>query len=237
MQLILVFEIDHLALTFFVLPPIIVTTCVKTHEYVRKRGLYMSGTKKIHTMVLSALLIAVGIVIPMYMPIKLMIEPASFTLASHVAIIVAMFVSPFVAVTVALGTTLGFLLGGFPLAVVLRALSHVVWASVGAWYLERHPDLFTDIKKSILFILFIGVLHGVCEVLIITPMYISHSLPAANYTSGFLYSIFTLVGIGTVVHSSVDFVLSLAVWKVLARSSSVASIANVKKVRLQTQVS
>lgn len=194
----------------------------------------MSGSKKIHTMVLSALLIAVGIVIPMFMPIKVMIEPASFTLASHVAIIVAMFVSPFVAITVALGTTLGFFLGGFPLAVVLRALSHVVWAGIGAWYLDQHPDVFTNLKKSILFILFIGVLHAIGEVLIITPLYFTNSLPAANYTSGFLYSIFTLVGVGTVIHSSVDFVLSLAVWKVLAKSSSVASISNVKKVQLVT---
>lgn len=195
----------------------------------------MSGSKKIHTMVLAALLIAVGIVIPMFMPIKLMIEPASFTLASHVAIIVAMFVSPFVAVTVALGTTLGFLMGGFPIAVVLRALSHVVWASVGAWYLQKHPDLFTDLKKSILFILCIGVLHAVCEVLIITPLYLSNALPAANYAKGFLYSIFTLVGVGTVIHSSVDFVLSLAVWKVLAKSSSVSSISNVKKIQPAVQ--
>lgn len=192
----------------------------------------MSGSKKIHTMVLSALLIAVGVVIPAYMPIRFVIEPASFTLASHVAIIIAMFVSPFVAVTVALGTTLGFLMGGFPIAVVLRALSHVVWAAVGAWYLKQHPDLFTDIKKSILFILFIGVLHGICEVVVITPLYMNNSLPAANYAKGYLYSVFALVGVGTVVHSSVDFILSLAVWKVLAKNSSVASVSNVKNVKL-----
>lgn len=194
----------------------------------------MSGSKKIHTMVLSALLIAVGIVIPMFMPLKLMIEPASFTLASHVAIIIAMFVSPRVAVAVSLGTTLGFFLGGFPLAVVLRALSHVVWAGFGAYYLVKNPDTFTDKKKSMLFILVIGIVHGVCEVAIITPLYLTNALPAANYVNGYLYSIFALVGVGTIIHSSVDFILSLAVWKVLAKSSSVSTISNVKKVRLLT---
>lgn len=193
----------------------------------------MSGSKKMHTMVLSALLIAVGIVIPMFMPLKLMIEPASFTLASHVAIIIAMFVSPSVAIGVSLGTTIGFLFGGFPLAVVLRALTHVVWASAGAFYLKKHPDVFTDIKKSILFILAIGVLHGICEVLIVTPLYIDNSLPAANYAKGYLYSIFALVGVGTVVHSSVDFVLSLAVWKVLVKAKNVSTVSNVKKVALE----
>lgn len=192
----------------------------------------MNTSKKIHTMALSALLIAVGVVIPMFMPIKVVIPPASFTLASHVATMIAMFVSPFVAVTVALGTTLGFLLGGFPIAVVLRALSHVVWAAIGAWYCKNHPDLFQSGKKSVLFILAIGVLHAVCEVAIILPLYFTHALPEANYAQGFIYSIITLVGIGTLIHSTVDFALSLAVWKVLVKSNAVAAISSVKKVAL-----
>lgn len=193
----------------------------------------MNGSKQIHTMVLSALLIAVGIVIPMFMPLKLVIEPASYTLASHVPVIVAMFISPVVAVAVALGTTLGFLMGGFTLPIVLRALSHVVWALAGAWYLTKHEDVFTSVKKTVAFILAIGVLHAVCEVLIITPLYLNNGLSAANYNAGYMYSIFTLVGIGTVVHSSVDFVLALAVWRVLAKSSSVSSISTVKKISLK----
>lgn len=192
----------------------------------------MNTNKKIHTMALSALLIAVGVVIPMVMPIKIVIPPASFTLASHVATIVAMFVSPFVAVSVALGTTIGFLLGGFPIAVVLRALSHVVWATIGARYLQRHPELFQNAKKSVAFILAISILHAICEVAIILPLYFSHALPEANYAQGFLYSIFTLVGIGTVVHSTVDFIISLAVWKVLVKAGSLAAISSVKKVAL-----
>lgn len=194
----------------------------------------MSTTKKIHTMALSALLIAVGVVIPMFMPIKLVIPPASFTLASHVAIIVAMFVSPFVAITVALGTTLGFLLGGFPIAVVLRALSHVVWAAFGAWYLKRDSELFQSRKKSLMFIFMIGLLHAICEVIIILPLYFSHALPEANYAQGFLYSIFTLVGVGTLIHSTVDFVISLGVWKVLVKANSVSSISTVKTMELRS---
>ena len=82
----------------------------------------MSTTKKIHTMALSALLIAVGVVIPMFMPIKLVIPPASFTLASHVAIIVAMFVSPFVAITVARDAEAMFTIL-LPTRIVVRNLS------------------------------------------------------------------------------------------------------------------
>ena len=50
-----------------------------------------------------------------------------------------------------------------------------------------------------------------------------------NYSQGFLYSIFTLVGIGTLVHSTIDFVISLGVWKILVKANSVAAISNVKK--------
>lgn len=79
---------------------------------------------------LAGMLIAIGIVIPMFSPIKIIIEPASFTLASHVPVFIAMFISPMMAAAVALGTTLGFLLGGFPLTVVLRALTHVIFATI-----------------------------------------------------------------------------------------------------------
>ena len=80
----------------------------------------MNTHKKILTMTLSALLIAVGVVIPMISPIKIAIGPMSFTLASHVAIMIGLFVSPNVSIAVALGTTLGFYLAGFPDVVVLR---------------------------------------------------------------------------------------------------------------------
>lgn len=187
----------------------------------------MNKNQTVHTMVLSALLIAVGIIIPMVSPLKLIIEPASFTLASHVAIIIAMFVSPSVAISVALGTTLGFFLGGFPLTVVLRALSHIVWAFAGALYLKKNPDTFTKMGKSIIFILLIGLLHAAGEVVIVTPLYAGSML-----SEGYLYSVFTLVGIGTIVHSTVDFVISIAVWKVLVDMKSITRISNVKEVKL-----
>ena len=52
---------------------------------------------------LAGMLIAIGIVIPMFSPIKIIIEPASFTLASHVPVFIAMFISPMMAAAVALG--------------------------------------------------------------------------------------------------------------------------------------
>lgn len=84
---------------------------------------------------IAALLIGMGIVIPMVMP-KIVIGPASFTLASHVPLFVAMFFSPGMAIAVALGTTFGFFIT-LPPIIALRALSHVVFAVIGAFYLQK----------------------------------------------------------------------------------------------------
>lgn len=75
----------------------------------------------------TSILVAFAILIPIIMPLKLIIGPASFTLASHVPLFLAIFMSIPVAILVALGTTLGFLLAGLPLIIVLRALSHLLF--------------------------------------------------------------------------------------------------------------
>ena len=77
----------------------------------------------VRKLTISALLIGMGVIIPMVMP-KIMIPPASFTLASHVPLFIAMFFTPGVAVAVALGTTFGFFLTT-PVIIALRALSCV----------------------------------------------------------------------------------------------------------------
>src|SRR5690554_2469103 len=89
---------------------------------------------------MTALLTAIAITIPMVMPIKVVLEPASFTLASHVPIFFAVFLSPQIAVLVSLGSAIGFLLAGFPIVITLRALSHVVFALIGALYLSKRRE-------------------------------------------------------------------------------------------------
>lgn len=189
-----------------------------------KKGVFMKSHIKIQTMMFTAILIAVGTVIPMFMP-KVEIGPMSFTLASHVATMIAIFISPMVALIVALGTTLGFLLAGFPFIVVLRALSHIIFAYLGACYIKKHPDTFQSVSKSIIFNIAIACLHAIGEMVIVIPFYYGQ-----GDLQAFLYMIFGLVGIGTLVHSSVDFVISLIVWKALVQNSNVQKIAYVKSV-------
>ena len=56
--------------------------------------------KRLSMLTTAALLTALAILIPQVMP-KIVIPPASFTLASHVPIMIGMLISPVVAVIVA----------------------------------------------------------------------------------------------------------------------------------------
>ncbi len=186
-------------------------------------------------MSLSAMLMAVAILIPMYSPVKVMIEPASFTLASHVAIMIAMFISPSVAISVELGATIGFFLGGFPLVVVMRALSQVVFVVVGALLLKKKPEIMKNMSSLVLFAISMGVIHALCEVVVSLPFYFANGITSEASATVF-YNVFVLVGVGTLVHSCVDFVIATAVWKVLVKDRNIAKVSVVKKVLMREAV-
>lgn len=171
--------------------------------------------KNIQKMVISALLCAIGIIIPMFSPVKILLEPASFTLGSHVAIFIAMFISPGVAVAVALGTSVGFFLGGFPIVVVLRAVTHVAFSFCGAFILQKFANILQSVGKSMLLSLALGIVHSVCEVLVVMPFYFGQSMSTAYYAKGFVTSVILLVGVGTVIHSMVDFGIAYMIWRSL----------------------
>lgn len=171
---------------------------------------------KLIVLIITALLIAIGIVIPMVVP-KIVIGPMSFTIASHVAIFIAMFISPVSAIAVALGTTIGFLFSGVPLVIVLRALSHIVFVVIGAFILKKTPNLLSSIGSATLFSLGMAVIHAVAEVIVVTFFYFGGSLTKSVYTSGYFITVVLLVGLGTIIHSMIDFGISVFVWKPLSK--------------------
>lgn len=164
------------------------------------------------SMVIAALLCAIGILIPIVMP-KIEIGPMSFTLASHVPSFLAMFISLPVAVAVSLVTAVGFFFAGFPTVVVLRALSHIVFVLVGTLLLKKKGSLTASLKTGVPFGLLLAVLHAVFEVLVVTFFYFGGSLGETFYQDGFVMSVLLLVGVGTIVHSMVDYIIAVFVWK------------------------
>ena len=172
----------------------------------------MKKEARLQVLITEALLCAIGIAIPLFCP-KIVIGPASFTLASHVPVFLAMFISPAAAVTVSLGTTLGFLVAGFHPVVVLRALSHIVFALVGSLWLRKAPGVLSSVKGMALFSVAVSVLHAACEVVVVTFFFFGNQLSKETYQSGYFIGVLLLVGLGGMVHSMIDFGISLAVWK------------------------
>ena len=160
----------------------------------------------------AAILIAFGILIPLIMPVKLVIGPASYTLGSHVPIFLALFLSLPIAILVALGTTIGFLLAGFPIVIVLRALSHLGFVLVAGLLLKKNPRVLEKAISRGLFALGINVIHGIAEFIIV---YILTVGPATE--SSYVWSLLGLVGLGTLVHGMVDFYLAFYLWRFLSQ--------------------
>lgn len=166
--------------------------------------------KRSRELVISSILIAIGIMIPMVMPIKVVIGPASYTLASHVPIFIALMVSPFVAVSVAAGTTLGFGLSGFPPVIVLRAASHFLFVLAALLLIRRTSFFQKSLLKQLPFAMLINLIHAMGEV---AAVYLFSVTSQMTNTEDFWFSLVVLVGLGTFIHGMVDYCLAYLVVK------------------------
>ena len=173
----------------------------------------MNKTFNTKDMVITALLIALGIMIPLVFtapPFRVILPPAfTATLTAHVPIFIAMFISPVSAVFTAIGTTLGFLLSGLDPVVTARAGSHIIFAVVGAYMIQKDVNLITVGIVT-------ALLHGICESLV------AFLFLFMNWTKGAESSIvemaFYVTGIGTVLHHSIDYVVAVILAKALAKT-------------------
>ena len=192
-------------------------------------------TNSVKRLTISALLIAMGIIIPMVMP-RITIGPASFTLASHVPVFIAMFISPVVAIAVSLGTGFGFFLSATPI-IALRALSHLIFAVIGAVILQKHPEIlinkegkFTLLNGKLqLFNVGIGVIHSAAELVVVSVFYTMGNLPGTYYTACFMYSIFLLMGVGGLIHSLVDFSIAYFLASTLSKHVDIPTFTEAKQ--------
>ncbi|EOW1949129.1 hypothetical protein ACNZ63_001918 [Enterococcus hirae] len=195
--------------------------------------------KSVRSLTISALLIAMGVIIPMVMP-KIMIPPASFTLASHVPIFIAMFFSLGIAITVALGTTFGFFLTT-PVIIALRALSHLIFAVIGSWYLQKKPEIVLKNGQFTLanwrfqsFNFVIGIIHSIAEMLVVSVFFFVGNMPETYYSEGYFYTVFILMGIGGLIHSLVDYNIAYFVAGTLSKYFDIPVFTKAKQVSQKT---
>jgi len=172
----------------------------------------MNTKSNTRRLTITALLMAIAIIIPIVMPIRVVIGPASFTLASHVPIMMALFFSPSIAVIVSLGATVGFFIAGFPLVIVLRALSQVIFAYLGAKIFQHQNDVLNSLGKSQLFSLVIGLIHAIGEIIVVSFFFFG-LLGVTDTSDNFFYTVILLVGVGTLIHSMIDFLIAQSLWK------------------------
>ena len=152
---------------------------------------------------ITALLMALAIMIPIVMPLKVVIPPASYTLASHVPIFLAMFLSRKSAACVVIGSTLGFFVA-----------SHIFFALLGAWYLKNHMEVLSNAFSFVTFNFVCAIIHAIGEVVACLLFYTTTTLPNIDL----MYVVFVLVGGGTIVHSMVDGYISLYIYKAIPKS-------------------
>lgn len=144
-------------------------------------------------MVISSLLIAMSIIIPVIFPfLRVYIPPFSATLASHVPMFIAMFLGPFEAAVVGIGSVVGFLFAiGDPI-VAMRASSHIVVGYIGAKMIMKKMSYGKVVA-------FTAPIHGVFEGLVVLI-----------FTGNIVLSI-VVTGIGTIIHHVVDGLISLPI--------------------------
>lgn len=176
----------------------------------------MKKTLSTKNLVITALLIAFGIIIPTVFGFLRVILPPAFTatLTAHVPIFIAMFISPVSAVFTAIGTTIGFQFSGLDPVVVVRAASHIVFAAVGAYMVQKRVNL---ILTGVL----TAILHAAFEAL---TVYIFLALGWTQGSSSFVSIAFYTTGIGTLVHHSIDYIIAIALLKALAKAGVVKAL-------------
>ena len=104
-------------------------------------------------------------------------------------------------------------MAGYPIVIVLRAFSHIFFGTLGAFYLQKHPQTLDNPKSSLIFNFILGLVHAIAEVFACIIFYAGTGTNVENM----FYVLFILVGIGTIIHSMVDYYLALAVYKALKK--------------------
>ncbi|MDR2201334.1 MAG: hypothetical protein LBP26_01000 [Clostridiales bacterium] len=164
--------------------------------------------------VISALLSAIGIVVAMYIP-KIWVIPGvmTVTLGVHTPIFLAMFFNPLAAVAVSIVTTVGFIFVTPPI-VVVRAATHIIFAALGGLVTKK---VMNKLPRAMIFNVVIAFIHAAAEVLaVFVAMKLFGDLIVIKGNAVF----YILVGVGvvTVGHSIVDFMLAYAVYKPLKKN-------------------
>ena len=97
--------------------------------------------------------------------------------------------------------------GLLQLSLLLRAFSHTLFRHFGSLLSSKHPQTLDNPKSSLIFNFILGLVHAIAEVFACIIFYAGTGTNVENM----FYVLFVLVGIGTIIHSMVDYYIALAV--------------------------
>ncbi len=159
---------------------------------------------------IGALLTAMAILIPVAFRgwLQVYYPPFSATLGAHVPVMLSMIFGPGVAAMVGIGSTLGFLLTMSPV-IAARAAVHIVWAVLGAYLIKSRHWSFTWA------LVVTAPIHALGEALVVIPFGFS------------LYNAGVVVGVGTLIHHTIDAFTSVVLARVAGLSASKAGAPGV----------
>ncbi|MGI1690262.1 ECF transporter S component [Thermoanaerobacter uzonensis] len=146
---------------------------------------------------IGGLLAALSLIIPLAFGgvLGIVIPPFSATLASHVPVMLAMLISPATAVFVGIVSAIGFLIKLGPV-IAARAAVHAVFGYVGAKMMQRGYSFPVALAVTL-------PIHAVLEAIVVIPF-------------GFdFYKAFVVVGVGTMIHHTIDSAIALALFYAL----------------------
>lgn len=176
--------------------------------------MFDSKTKKI---AISAMLVALSFVYVLAASIlRIDIGVWSFTPFSHIFIMLGTFISPFVGIFSSIGVFFSFLISTPNYFIWLRAGSHIFFVLALIFLLKK---IKVKNRRNLLFIaIAISIVHAIFE---IGAVYLGIAI-GFDLTSTGDYSlhvfIWLVVGIGTFIHSMIDFYAALGVFRLLKKA-------------------
>ncbi|GHV32081.1 hypothetical protein FACS1894167_14960 [Synergistales bacterium] len=93
--------------------------------------------------------------------------------------------------------------------------------------MRYRPNILSSFFKTQIFSFIIGIIHAWAEVTVVSFFYLNGGMAGTYYSA--VTTILLLVGLGSLVHSMVDFVIALAVLKPLMARESLRPLFVISK--------
>lgn len=168
--------------------------------------------KEVRRLTFTALLTAWAIIIPFVFGfMSVTVGPFTATLTAHVPMFLSMLLGPAPAIMTGLGSALGFFLTKGPI-IGLRALMHSIVGFIGAVLLKRGVS-FGKVAAIT------APIHGILEALVVLGFVTAGS--QVKYVGSLASFLVITVGVGTILHHSVDAAISYVVSKAVSKAAKV----------------